>query len=88
MFKSLEILQNLPGNEEREETCENFKNLLLDTVRPRVRKVIKENELSQLQEYVYVFEKLGRLDLVLLTFLLNSILLIIICYYYYYYYYY
>jgi hypothetical protein len=63
MFKSLEILQNLPGNEEREETCENFKSLLLDSVRPRVRIVIKDNELAQLQEYVYVFQKLGRFEI-------------------------
>ena len=63
MFRSLDILRNLPGNEERQETCEAFKQSLLSAIRPRVRRDVHSaaaNELSPLQEYLYVFQKLGR----------------------------
>jgi len=61
MFRSLDILKNLPGNEERQETCESFKESMLNALRPRVRRDILAADLSPLQEYLYVFQKLGRL---------------------------
>ena len=60
MFRSLDILKNLPGNEEREETCESFKNSLLNALRPQVRRDVSEIDISPLHEYLYVFQKLGR----------------------------
>lgn len=60
MFKSLDILKNLPGNEEREETCEAFSSSLLSALRPVVTKEVYGLDVSPLQEYLYVFRKLGR----------------------------
>ena len=60
MYRSLAILKNLPGNLEREETCETFKNSLLSALRPIVRRDISNSDISPLQEYIYVFKKLGR----------------------------
>ena len=60
MYRSLAILKNLPGNLEREETCETFKNSLLSALRPIVRRDIANSDISPLQEYIYVFKKLGR----------------------------
>eukprot|EP01038_Epipyxis_sp_PR26KG_P010065 gene10065-13525_t len=60
MFRSLEILKNLPGNEERQETCEAFKSSLLEALRPLVRRDVTEIDTSPLHEYLYVFQKLGR----------------------------
>lgn len=61
MFRSLDILKNLPGNLEREETCETFKNSLLSALRPIVRRDVAGIDIAPLQEYLYVFKKLGRL---------------------------
>lgn len=36
MFHSLDILKSLPGHEERQETCETFRNSLLSALRPIV----------------------------------------------------
>jgi len=60
MYKSLAILKNLPGNIEREETCETFKNSLLTALRPIVRRDVAGLDTTPLQEYLYVFKKLGR----------------------------
>lgn len=60
MFRSLDILKNLPGNLEREETCETFKNSLLSALRPIVRRDVAGIDIAPLQEYLYVFQKLGR----------------------------
>jgi hypothetical protein len=60
MYKSLDILQNLPGHEERKETCESLSDALLAALRPRVRKDIVSSDLSPLHEYLYVYEKLGK----------------------------
>lgn len=60
MYKSLAILKNLPGNMEREETCETFKNSLLTALRPIVRRDVAGLDTTPLQEYLYVFKKLGR----------------------------
>ena len=62
MFRSLDILRNLPGNEERQQTCEEFKDSLLGALRPRLRRDVHASELSPLQEYLYVFQKLGRCE--------------------------
>lgn len=60
MYKSLDILQNLPGHEERKETCESLSDALLAALRPKVRKDIVSSDLSPLHEYLYVYEKLGK----------------------------
>lgn len=60
MYRSLDILKNLPGHEERKETCEALSGALLAALRPRVRRDIVNLDLSPLHEYLYVYEKLGR----------------------------
>lgn len=60
MYRSLEILQNLPGHPERKETCESLSLALLTALRPRVRRDIVNLDLTPLHEYLYVYEKLGR----------------------------
>ena len=63
MFRSLDVLKNLPGNEEREQTCESFKVSLLAALRPRVqRDVLDRNAAASaaLKEYLYVYQRLGR----------------------------
>ncbi len=60
MFKSLEVLKSLPGDEERRETCESFKASLLGALRPKVIRDISEGNNALLQEYLYVFKKLDR----------------------------
>lgn len=60
MFRSLEILKNMPGHEERKETCETLSNSLLSALRPRVRRDVAGADLSPLHEYLYAYEKLGR----------------------------
>ena len=60
MYRSLDILHNLPGHEERKETCETLSCALLAALRPRVRRDILNLDLSPLQEYLYVYQKLGR----------------------------
>ena len=60
MVKSLEILQNMPGHEERKEACASLTEQLLSVVRPRVRAEIGGTELTSLHEYLYVYGKLGR----------------------------
>jgi hypothetical protein len=67
MFRSLDILKNLPGNEERQETCESFKESLLLALRPRVRRDVAGTDIAPLQEYLYVFQKLGRFRLKFIT---------------------
>ena len=62
MYRSLEILRNLPGHEERKETCESLSSALLSALRPRVLKdiILLNLDLSPLHEYSYVYQKLGR----------------------------
>ncbi len=61
MFHSLEILKNLPGHEDRQENCQKFRTTLLDALRPNVQKELVTMNITALQEYSYVFRKLGRL---------------------------
>ena len=60
MYRSLGMLHNLPGHEERQETCETLSDALLAALRPRVRHDIVSLDLSPLHEYLYVYDKLGR----------------------------
>ena len=60
MFRSLEVLKNLPGNEEREQTCESFKQSLLSALRPRLLRDAVDRNVTPLQEYLYVYQRLGR----------------------------
>ena len=60
MYRSLEILQNLPGHDERKLTCETLSDALLAALRPRVRRDIVNLDLSPLHEYLYVYERLGK----------------------------
>lgn len=59
MCWSLEVLQNMPGHEERRETCDKLSDLLLSALRPRVKRDIQEGS-AALHEYLYVYDKLGR----------------------------
>lgn len=60
MFLSMDILRNLPGHEERQATCESYRDALLASVRPNVARDLANADPSQLTEFVYVFRKLGR----------------------------
>lgn len=60
MFKSLNVLKNLPGHDERLETCDTFRLTLLNALRPNIRKEITDMSVTSLQEYLYVFRKLNR----------------------------
>lgn len=68
MIRSLGILKNLPGNEERETTCDTFKTSLLSQLRPKMKRDVSGGSseahavdlIAPLQEYLYVFQKLGR----------------------------
>jgi len=63
MHRSLDILQNIPGHEERRETYSTLSNNLLSQLRPKVRRDIVGFDFSSLREYLYVYEKLGRFAL-------------------------
>lgn len=60
MFHSLSILKNLPGHQEREETCTSFKNSLLTAIRPFIQKQVLEPDVAPLYDYLYAYKKLGR----------------------------
>lgn len=60
MVKSLEILQNLPGHLERQQACHSLTESLLAAVRPLVRADVHSIDVSPLQQYLYVYAKLGR----------------------------
>ena len=60
MCWSLQVLQNMPGHEERRETCDKLSDLLLSALRPRVKRDIQENNAAALHEYLYVYDKLGQ----------------------------
>eukprot|EP01033_Poteriospumella_lacustris_P000178 gene178-119_t len=62
MFHSLEVLKNLPGHEDRQENCHKFRSTLLDALRPNVQRELLNMNISALQEYAYVFNKLGSYD--------------------------
>jgi hypothetical protein len=60
MVKSLEILQHMPGHDDRVEVCRSITDSLLGTVRPKLREDITGRDLAPLREYLYVYNKLGR----------------------------
>ncbi len=60
MFRSLDVLKNLPGHEDRLEMCDTFRLTLLNALRPNIRKEIMDMSIASLQEYAYVFKKLKR----------------------------
>jgi len=60
MLFSLDILQNMPGHDERKETCLALIDSLLSALRPRVRRDVVGLDVSPLFEYLYVYEKLDR----------------------------
>jgi hypothetical protein len=62
MFHSLELLKHLPGHEDRQENCHKFRSTLLDALRPNVQKELSTMNTAALQEYAYVFRKLGSDD--------------------------
>lgn len=59
MHRSLVILRNISGHEEREKTYHELRNTLLNAMRPQIRRDIAEYDLAPLQEYLYAFDKLG-----------------------------
>ena len=60
MYKSLQVLQKMPGHEEREETYQSLSHTLLGALKPRVRRDLAALDLSPLHEYIYVYDKMGR----------------------------
>lgn len=60
MYKSLDILKNISGHEEREQTYNELRDTLLTAMRPQVLRDVEGSDLAQLQEYLYVYAKLGK----------------------------
>ena len=60
MHRSLEILGNIPGHDERKETYLQLSNTLLSILRPRVRRDVVGFDMTPLNEYLHVYNKLGR----------------------------
>lgn len=67
MYHSLEVLSSLPGDQERNNTFFSLREQVLSTLRPRVQQDIANNDLSSLQEYFEIFQKLGRYVLTLVV---------------------
>jgi hypothetical protein len=62
MFRSCEVLQNMPGQDERLATCDSFRDSLLSALRPRMQHDVTTADLSPLHEYLYVYDKLSKRD--------------------------
>lgn len=62
MFRSCEVLRNMPGHDERVTTCDKFRESLLSALRPRVRHDVTTANVSPLHEYLYVYDKLLKRD--------------------------
>jgi hypothetical protein len=60
MFRSLKILENLPGHDERRSTCETMKTSLLQSLIPKVKRGILSNDFAVLHDFLYVYKKMGR----------------------------
>ena len=60
MHRSLDLLKEVSGHDLRMKTCEIMSETLLATVRPRVRRTLLSNDLSQLEEFLYIYGKLQR----------------------------
>lgn len=59
MFISLDVLRNLPGHEERQDTCIKYRSTLLDALRPNIQQELNTMNIVALQEYLYVFRRLN-----------------------------
>ena len=60
MVKSLDILQHMPGHAGRVEVCASLTESLLAIVRPKLAAEMMHGDVDNLQEYVYVYSRLGR----------------------------
>ena len=60
MFRSLEVLKELPGHEDRQETCSSYRNSLLSALLPNISRELLDMGMETLKEYLYVFKKLNR----------------------------
>lgn len=60
MYKSLHILVSLPGDEDRQTQFKNLRETVLSNLRPRVQNDVNNNDLTSLQEYFHIYEKLGK----------------------------
>eukprot|EP01035_Chromulina_nebulosa_P017938 gene17938-23562_t len=60
MGKSLDVLRNISGHEERQETYQSLCESLLEIMRPKVREDISGSDMVSLKEYIYAYKKLGR----------------------------
>lgn len=56
----MEILQHLPGGEDRENEFKSLREAVFSHLRPKVQNDVLNNELTSLQEYFHIYEKLGR----------------------------
>ena len=64
MQHSLELLSQMPGHEDRLETCEVMSSALLAAVHPRVKADVEASkiDIAAMHEYLHVFSKLGKKD--------------------------
>eukprot|EP01039_Chlorochromonas_danica_P008738 gene8738-9631_t len=60
MFKSLEVLRELPGHEEREKSCISYRDALLGALLPALQSSFDPLDITRLEEYLYVFRKVNR----------------------------
>lgn len=60
MFKSLEVLRELPGHEEREKACISYRDALLSALLPALQSSFDPLDITRLEEYLYVFRKVNR----------------------------
>lgn len=60
MYRSLHILASLPGDEDRQAQFKTLRETVLGNLRPRVQNDVNNNDLTSLQEYFHIYEKLGK----------------------------
>jgi hypothetical protein len=60
MYKSLGVLRNISGHDEREKTYIELRDTLFTALHPQLLRDIEGTDLSPLKEYLYVYEKLGK----------------------------
>ena len=60
LHKSLDILQYLPGHEERQQTRDSLSENLISALQTRVYADITGSDISVIQDYLYVYERLER----------------------------
>ena len=62
MAMSLQTLAKMPGHEERQSTYHALQKNLLDSFLPKIRKDLLAADLSPLHEYVYVYQKINKIE--------------------------